>query len=170
MSAEGGEVRLVHWGAGDLPLLSGLVGDPAMMEHLGGPEGEEKIRDRQRRYEAPGSGAFKVVDSASGEGAGWVGFWPREWGGEKAFEVGWAILPAFQGRGLAGAAAAAIVGLAEADGRHDAALAFPAPDNEASNAICRRLGFELLGEADMEYPPGRMGRWNVWRLAFGRRR
>jgi RimJ/RimL family protein N-acetyltransferase len=144
-----------------------LVGDPVMMEHLGGPESEEKILDRQRRYEAPGTDSFKVVDLASGEGAGWVGFWSSEWDGEEAYEVGWSILPAFQGRGLAGAAAAAVVGLAAADGRHEAVFAFPAPANEASNAICRRLGFVLLGEADAEYPPGQMGRWNVWRLELG---
>lgn len=154
------------WGPDDLPLLAGLVGDPAMMEHLGGPEDEAKIADRQRRYEAPGSGAFKVVDPATGEGVGWVGFWPREWGGEEAFEVGWSILPAFQGRGLARAAAAAVVAIAEADASHDAAFAFPAPANEASNAICRRLGFEFLGAADLEYPEGRMARWNVWRRAL----
>jgi RimJ/RimL family protein N-acetyltransferase len=54
--------------------------------------------------------------------------------------------------------------MATEEGRFGAVFAFPSPANEASNAICRRLGFELLGEADMEYPPGRMGRWNVWRL------
>jgi hypothetical protein len=31
-------VRIVPWGAGDLALLERLVGDPEMMEHLGGPE------------------------------------------------------------------------------------------------------------------------------------
>ena len=32
------DVRLEPWGEGDLALLRGLVGDPAMMVHLGGPE------------------------------------------------------------------------------------------------------------------------------------
>jgi RimJ/RimL family protein N-acetyltransferase len=36
--------------------------------------------------------------------------------------------------------------------------------NEASNAICRKLGFELLGEEDFEYPPGNPIRCNDWRL------
>ena len=63
-------VRLERWGPGDLPLLRRLVGDPAMMEHLGGPESESKIADRQRRYEQD-PGCLKIV--ADGEELGWVG-------------------------------------------------------------------------------------------------
>jgi hypothetical protein len=44
-------VRIEPWDAGDLALLEKLMGDPAMMEHLGGPESHEKILDRQSRYE-----------------------------------------------------------------------------------------------------------------------
>jgi hypothetical protein len=35
-------VRLEPWGEGDLPLLEKLMGDPAMTEHLGGPETPEE--------------------------------------------------------------------------------------------------------------------------------
>ena len=31
------EYRIEPWGEDDLPLLDRLLGDPAMMEHLGGP-------------------------------------------------------------------------------------------------------------------------------------
>ena len=65
-------VELQAWGPGDLPLLQRLLGDPAMMEHLGGPESQEKIADRQRRYEAD-PGCLKIV--ADGEELGWVGYW-----------------------------------------------------------------------------------------------
>ena len=34
-----------------------------------------------------------------------VGYWDREWRGEQVYEMGWAVLPAYQGRGLATAAA-----------------------------------------------------------------
>jgi len=67
-------VRLEPWGKADLALLQKLLADPAMMEHLGGPEGAEKIAERQTRYEQPGSKQFKVVDGASGEGVGWGGY------------------------------------------------------------------------------------------------
>ena len=66
-------VRIVPWGAGDLALLEQLVGDPAMMEHLGGAESAEKIAERQGRYELADSGMFKIVDEATGEGVGSVG-------------------------------------------------------------------------------------------------
>ena len=76
----------------------GLLGDPAMMEHLGGPETPEKIAERQARYEQLPD-CFKIV--FEGEGAGWVGFWEREHRGETVYEMGWSVLPAFQGRGIA---------------------------------------------------------------------
>ena len=69
------KVRLEPWGAGDLPLLEKCLGDPAMMEYLGGPESPERIAERQTRYERPGSKQFKIVDEDTGEGVGWVGYW-----------------------------------------------------------------------------------------------
>jgi RimJ/RimL family protein N-acetyltransferase len=53
-------------------------------------------------------------------------------------------------------------------GRPDARLhAFPGVDNPASNALCRSLGFTLLGAFDLEYPPGHTLRCNDWALALG---
>ncbi|HEX5197749.1 MAG TPA: hypothetical protein VFW26_11140, partial [Gaiellales bacterium] len=42
--------------------------------------------------------------------------------------------------------------------------AYPSVDNGPSNAICRRLGFQLAGAVDLEYPPGTPMRCNDWRL------
>ena len=83
------------------------MGDPAMTEHLGGPESPEKLVDRQRRYEQladSGTGRMlKIVDD-TGAPAGSVGYWEKDWRGEVVFEIGWMVLPAFQGRGIAGQA------------------------------------------------------------------
>ena len=53
------------------------MGDPAMTEHLGGPESPEKLVDRQRRYEQladSGTGRMlKIVDD-TGAPAGSVGY------------------------------------------------------------------------------------------------
>ena len=157
-------VHLVPWGEDDLALLRRLVGDPAMMEHLGGAESEEKIADRQQRYARPDSGMFKVVLATTGEGVGSVGVWEREHDGERVLETGWAGLPEFQGRGIAAAATAQVIARARAAGTHRAMHAFPAVDNGPSNAICRKLGFTLLGPRDFEYPPGNPLRCNDWRL------
>jgi RimJ/RimL family protein N-acetyltransferase len=159
-------VRIVPWGEADLPLLQQLLGDPAMMEHLGGPESPEKIAERQGRYERMPAGVFKVVEVESGVAAGWVGYWGKTWRDDEILEVGWSVLPAFQGRGIAAAATAQALAVARAEGRHRLAHAFPSVDNAPSNAICRKLGFTLLGPCDFEYPPGRNMRCNAWRLAL----
>ena len=161
-------VRLVPWGDGDFPLLVRLLGDPAMTEHLGGPEDDAALRTRQRRYVEAEDGVFKVVDSA-GADVGWVGFWEHEVDGERAFETGWAIVPEHQGRGLAGAATAAAIERMRAVPDHPRYVyAWPNVANGPSNGICRKLGFELVREVELDYPPGsgQMSRWNEWRLAL----
>jgi hypothetical protein len=104
-------VHLEPWADGDIPLLAKLTGDPAMMEHLGGPESPEKIADRQARYvaDAGTDPMFKIVDDATGEGVGSVGYWEREWRGQQVYETGWSVLPAFQGLGVAGIRSVALV-------------------------------------------------------------
>ena len=132
-----------------------------MMEHLGGAEDDAKIVKRQASYALAGSKQFKVV--AGGEDAGWVGYWER---GDD-YEIGWAVLPEFQGRGVAGAAAAAALERARAEQDRRFVHAFPSVDNPASNAVCRRLGFELLGAGEFEFPPGRPMLCNDWCIDLG---
>jgi RimJ/RimL family protein N-acetyltransferase len=157
-------IRLEPWGADDLPLVERLMGDPAMTEHLGGPESPEKLAERQTRYARPGSGMFKVVDEETGEAIGSVGFWEREWRGQQVYEIGWSVLPEFQGRGIAGRATELAIELAKEDGMHRFMHAFPSVDNAPSNAICRKLGFTFLEACDFEFPPGNPLRCNDWRL------
>jgi RimJ/RimL family protein N-acetyltransferase len=147
------------WAPGNLELLQELLGDPVMMEHLGGPESDERITRRQADYEQAGSLQYRIVDG--GEGAGWIGLWEREWRGETVYEIGWSVLPRFQGRGLASAATREL--LARADRRLRYVHAFPSVDNAPSNAICRKAGFELLGTCEFDYPPGSSMRCNDWR-------
>jgi RimJ/RimL family protein N-acetyltransferase len=151
-------VRLERWGPGDFELLERLVGDPAMMEHLGGPESPEKIRERQKRYEGTDT-AFKVADEESGEGVGWVGYWESD----DAWEIGWAVVPEHQGKGIASEATRLALERVQQNGSCRFVHAFPDVNNEASNAICRKLGFTLLGQIDGEYPPGQPRRFNDWR-------
>jgi RimJ/RimL family protein N-acetyltransferase len=80
--------------------------------------------------------------------------------------MGWGVLPEFQGRGIASTAVAQAIQLARATRRKPAIHAFPGIDNAPSNGICRRLGFELLGAVDFEYPKGHWALSNDWRLAL----
>jgi RimJ/RimL family protein N-acetyltransferase len=58
------------------------------------------------------------------------------------------------------------VELARATKRRSAIHAFPSTDNGPSNGICRKVGFELLGEVQFEYPKGHWAMSNDWRLAL----
>jgi len=159
-------VTLEPWGSGDLPLLERLMGDPRMTKHLGGPESPDKLRKRQGRYERleGGDRMFKIVDVASGAGVGSVGFWTKEWRDEQVYEVGWMVVPEFQGRGIAVAATAQAIEHARRDEKHRFMHAFPNIENAPSNAICRRLGFELLGACEFEFPKGHFMACNDWCL------
>src|SRR5262245_41209242 len=134
------------------------------MSHLGGPETDEKIAERNARYAQPGSRMFKVVDEETGEAVGSVGYWEREWRGGQVWETGWFVLPAFQGRGIATAATRLVIERARAEGTHRFLHAFPSVENPPSNAICHKAGFELVEECEFEYPKGSWMRCNDWRL------
>jgi RimJ/RimL family protein N-acetyltransferase len=161
-------VRIEPWGEGDLPLLKKLLGDPAMTKHLGGPESDEQLAKRQARYEQlmeSGKGRmFKIVYEATGEAVGSVGYWDSAHHGEGIYEIGWSVLPAFQGRGIAGAAVAQALVMARSDGKYRFLHAFPSIDNLPSNALCRKSGFTFVEECEFEYPKGSFMRCNDWRL------
>lgn len=132
-----------------------------MTEHVGGPESAEKIAERQARYQVPGSRQYRIV--VDGEDAGWVGYWEREWLGEKVWETGWSVLPGFQGRGVASEATRKLIEIARTETRLRYFHAYPSVDNAPSNAICRKVGFELMGDYEFEYPKGNIMRCNDWR-------
>ncbi len=162
----GGElVELVPWGEDDLWLLR-RTNAPEMTEHLGGPETEEQLLRRHHRYTAldgPGQ-MYRVTLAATGETVGSIGYWERPWQGGLVWETGWGILPEYQGRGLASRAARAVADAARADGRHRHLHAFPDVHHPASNAVCRKAGFHLLGEVAFEYPKDHWITSNNWRL------
>jgi RimJ/RimL family protein N-acetyltransferase len=165
-------IRLEPWTQDDLSLLK-ATNTPEMTEHLGGPETESQVLDRHRRYlelsEKPGdegTGLMLTVALPDGQKAGVIGYWERTWRNILTYETGWSVLPAFQGRGIATAAARAVAALARAQRRHPYLYAFPSVDHPASNAICRKAGFALVGETDFEYPPGSVMRCNEWRLGL----
>ncbi|MER6363335.1 GNAT family N-acetyltransferase [Kitasatospora sp. NPDC001527] len=160
-------IRLEAWTDADLALLR-LVNTPQMRRHVGGPESEERTLLRHRRYldfVPSGTGRmYRVVLEPAGVAVGTVGYAEREWRGGTVYEMGWNVLPPYQGRGIAAAAARAAVGAAARTARHRYLHAFPSVGNPASNAVCRRAGFTLLGETDFEFPPGRPMRSNDWRV------
>ncbi len=165
----GVDIRLQPWSEDDLPLLEKLMSDPDMMAYLGGPESPEQIVQRHQRYlHLPETDhMFKIV--LGSEATGSVGYWERTWRDRLVYEMGWLVLPAYQGRGIATRAAQAVIDLARLDRKHQFMHAFPSVANGASNAICRKLGFSLIEECEIEYPPGNTMQVNDWQFDLFRK-
>ncbi|MFF4490633.1 GNAT family N-acetyltransferase [Streptomyces sp. NPDC001544] len=161
------QVRLEPWSQDDFWLLQRL-NTPEMTEHLGGPETEEQVVTRHGRYLRLEAGQmYRVTLAGTGDTVGSIGMWERDWREGTVWETGWGVLPEFQGRGLAVAAARALVEAARAAGGHRYLHAFPSQDHPASNAVCRRAGFELLGAVEFEYPKDHWITSNDWRVDLG---
>ncbi|MFJ6465759.1 GNAT family N-acetyltransferase [Streptomyces sp. NPDC091387] len=162
-------VRIEPWSQSDLELLR-RANAPELMDHLGGPESEEQLLGRHGRYVAlsadrTGRGRmFRIALTGEDEAVGTIGFWERTWRGQEVYETGWAVLAGFQGRGIASAATRAVAEQARAEQRHRFLHAYPSVANGASNGVCRKAGFTLLGECEVEYPPGHPLLTNDWRL------
>ncbi|HEY3750011.1 MAG TPA: GNAT family N-acetyltransferase [Pseudonocardiaceae bacterium] len=153
---------------GDLDIYVRLRCDPATMAALGGPlprEGiEEKVR-RDAREAAADIAWIKMIiadESVPERVAGTVTLWSHEpEAGSPISEIGWMVLPEFQGRGLAKHATRALLERARDESRWGVVHAFPGTTNAPSNGICRSLGFRLVGEQDTTFA-GRVLRTNHW--------
>ena len=148
-------------GPADLDAYIQMRCDPVMMTELGGPQSRERIPGQlQRDLEAVSEGRAwikMIVPNASVHVAGTVTLYIHD----GISEIGWMVLPEFQGRGLAGEAVRVVLGLARTDGRWGLIHAFPSRTNAASNAICRSAGFSLFGEAETAFAE-RMFQTNHW--------
>jgi RimJ/RimL family protein N-acetyltransferase len=153
----------------DLPLYESVHCDSLMMAHLGGAWPKERIPDKLRRdvekVESDRAWVFKIIpDDTDASAAGTVCLWENSWRGESISEIGWMILPGFQGQGLGTKAVRAILDKALSKKRWGESIhAFPSISNAPSNTICRKMGFSLVEECNLEYA-GQMLRCNHWRL------
>jgi RimJ/RimL family protein N-acetyltransferase len=149
-------------------LTVALETDPVTMAELGGPWSPEKAREtharRLRSMAEQGSWCLKIVPDPDTGPVGSLMLWDSEWEGEPISEAGWMVLPEHQGRGYASAALRLFLEDARASGRWGDVHAFPGASNAASNALCRKLDFELIGRGEADYA-GRhfpVNHW-VWR-------
>ncbi|WP_448811435.1 GNAT family N-acetyltransferase [Agromyces bauzanensis] len=158
------DVTLRPWSADDLDLLR-RANTPELMDQMGGVETDEQVVARHERYlRLPEGGGvqFRIEIPGHPEGVGIVGYWPHEHHGEPALEAGWSVEAAYRGQGIAPTAVVAMLELARAAGETLPVHAYPRVDNPASNAVCRKAGFTLLGEEDFEVKPGRVLHTNDW--------
>jgi len=167
------EVSIRPYGERDEWLLERTLGDPSQMVHLNGAESQPRIRKRHEAFlrmsADPSAGCeFTILAGPATAPAGNVGYWESEWKGQKGWEMGWFVLPEFQKRGIATTATQQVIASISKLGSHRIVFAFPSVDNRPSNALCRKLGFELKEDLSSEYPPGsgRMLHVNVWVLTL----
>ena len=174
MSSPALPIRLRPYTDADRWLTEAIEADPVMMADLGGPLPADVIPGvHQRRLEGIAADRvwYLVVElEPEGRTVGSICLWTDTVDGVDRSEAGWAILHEFQGRGLATEALRLLVARAAQDGRWGDIHAFPGASNGASNAVCRKGGFEKVGEETVEYA-GRRLRCNHWVLGrTGRRR
>jgi [ribosomal protein S5]-alanine N-acetyltransferase len=100
---------------------------------------------------------FAVVDVEKNLVVGTAGFKgpPDEIG---IVEIAYAIVPSYQGRGLATAAACALIDLAQTDNQVRYFRAHTAPESNASTSILKKLGFEFMGQIH-DPQDGSIWRW-----------
>ncbi|MEJ3405887.1 GNAT family N-acetyltransferase [Rathayibacter sp. YIM 133350] len=159
------EVTLAPWSDDDLATLR-RSNAPEMMTYLGGPESEEGLVARHERYlrlwKEGTAQMYRIVIADHPEGVGSVGVWNDDHHGNGALETGWAVESAYQGHGIATAAVRTVLRLARDTRGNVEVYAYPRTSNEASNAICRKAGFELIGEESFEYPKDAWSASNIW--------
>lgn len=162
------DVTLERWGADDLAVLQ-RVNSPEMTRFLGGPESEEEVIARHRRYlrlSASGEAQMYRID-LDGHPVGGVGFWLADESGTPALEAGWSVEVAYQGRGVATEALRHLIRIAADRGDRDLLVAYPGVDNLASNTLCRNLGFEPRGTRTDAWRGGQLT-FRVWALDLAR--
>jgi RimJ/RimL family protein N-acetyltransferase len=159
---------LVAYTDSDLALTEAMETDPEVMKELGGPRPAAEIpKTHRRRLDSIANGNWwlKIVPEPDRPAVGTIGIWPTTWQGEEIHEIGWMLLPAFHGRGLGGSALGLLLSRARADPHFNSVHAFPGVSNGASNGLCRKFGFSLIEECDVEYAD-RALRCNHWELAL----
>jgi len=156
----------VPYSDADLALTEALECDPEVMRELGGPVAREDIpRIHRMRVKtvAEGSWWFTIVPDPPGPAAGAIGIWDSTWEGSDIHEVGWMVLPEFQGQGIATGALDMLLARARSDPAYRRIHAFPGVSNAPSNALCRRFGFTNTGEHEIKFRD-RTLRCNHWEL------
>jgi RimJ/RimL family protein N-acetyltransferase len=141
---------------GDRDALARWNADDVFTRHLAGPQTREQsdaTLDRwQRHWDEHGFGLLAVTSKETGELIGRTGpQYHRMWAADP--EIGWALDPAWWGRGVATEAGAASVAWAFGDLGFERVVSITTEPNLASRNVMRKLGFELLTVVDSEWGP-----------------
>jgi RimJ/RimL family protein N-acetyltransferase len=159
-------MELVPYADEHLWLTEALETNEHVMAELGGAWPRDAIPGiHARRLEsiAGGTWLFTIVPEPGSAPVGMIGIFDSDLDGSPISEAFWLILPAHQGRGYASEALRMVLERAHAEARWGPIHAFSGITNGPSNALCRKSGFTLVGEREIDYG-GRTLRCNHWML------
>jgi RimJ/RimL family protein N-acetyltransferase len=138
--------------ADDFPTYETWCADIGIMRYLGGKtlnriEAWRHMAYQLGHWDLLGYGYYAVEEKASGRLIGRVGFtnhpgWP-------AFELGWTIIPEFQGRGFATEAARMLLKYAFAALDQPHVVSLIHRDNAPSRRVADKLGETIEGETEV---------------------
>lgn len=145
--------------AADFPAFAAMWADPITTAHFAsGPVGREDAWTMFARSEGlwalHGFSMWLLEDKATGAFVGEVGGFDRKRDLsdpiDGMLEFGWAIAPAFHGRGLAREAVVAALRWCDQYCPHAEHIAIIAPTNEASIKVAQAVGFTNGGPMDFK--------------------
>ncbi|NPA10310.1 MAG: GNAT family N-acetyltransferase [Chlorobi bacterium] len=132
-----------------------LDSDPEVMKYIGVPplsdvsESENVIKMIQQQYLDNGVGRLAVIEKESGLLIGWSGLKliTQEINGyNNIYDLGYRFIPEYWGKGYALESAKASLDFGFNDLKAEIIYAHAHSENEGSNHILRKLGFEKTGE------------------------
>lgn len=129
----------------DLPAMADLLGDPEVMRFYPAPKTREQAASwidwNQRNYAEYGHGLW-IIETISGEFVGDCGLTWQDVNGTRRLEVGYHVLPHWQGQGLATEAAAACRDFARDRLGAEELIAIVHPENRASTRVAAKIGMD----------------------------
>jgi RimJ/RimL family protein N-acetyltransferase len=154
MVLDGPRIRLRPWGEADSPAFAAMNADPAVMRHFAAPltrAESDAFLAYIRAHESQYGFGFWAVEGRRQEGGGPIGLCglqhvPFEARFTPAVEIGWRLLPAFWGQGLAEEAARLALAAGFGPLGLEEIVSFTVPANARSWRLMRRLGLRADGE------------------------
>jgi RimJ/RimL family protein N-acetyltransferase len=140
-------LRPLRPGDDDLDALHAVLGDAESMRFYPAPFDRDAVRGwiagQHERYARDGFGLLAIEDRATGRLLGDCGPTVQSVDGETFVELGWHVLRARQGQGIASEAGAACRDAAFASLDVDGLISLIRPENAASRRVAEKLGFDV---------------------------
>ena len=144
---ETARLRFRQMMAADLAAMADLLSDPEVMRFYPAPKTREQaaawITWNQRNYAEHGYGLW-IIETHEGDFVGDCGLTWQQVNGINKLEVGYHVVPRWQGQGIASEAAAACRDFAREriDARELVAIIHP--DNRASERVAEKIGMHRV--------------------------